>query len=239
MDFVTAAGKTVPVEIRRRKGTRHLRLSLGQQNQVVASVPWRTSDRGVANFIDKQKDWLETQLGHAPEVYSLSDWLDLHPQLSGSGDIFALRIEETTRRRADYCFDQGGAVLVLRLPQVDEPSLLQLVRRFAKDALTCRVAYHAKRLDLDYSALSVRDQSSRWGSCSARRGISLNWRLVLLSPALQDYIILHELAHLTEMNHGKHFWALLDHYDSERIAHEAEIDRISPELMRVARAVTR
>lgn len=236
MNYITADGKSVPVDIRRRKGTRHLRLSLGQQNQVVASVPWHTSDRSVAKLIDRQSAWLEAQLGRAPKVHSLSEWLALHPQLTASGDVFQLRIEKSAKRLADYCFDQGGAVLVLRLPQIDESSLLALVRRFAKDGLSCRVAYHAKRLGLDYSALSVRDQSSRWGSCSARRGISLNWRLVLLQPTLQDYIILHELAHLSEMNHGKRFWDLLDQYDSGRVAHEAELDRISAKLMRVARA---
>ena len=97
------------------------------------------------------------------------------------------------------------------------------------------MAYHAKRLGLHYRVLSVRDQSSRWGSCSAGRGISLNWRLVLLRPELQDYVILHELAHLTEMNHGKVFWALLDQYDPDRIRHERAIDKVSAELMRVAR----
>lgn len=236
MEFLSASGLAVPVEIRRRKGTRHLRLSLGQQNQIVASVPWHTGDRSVAKFIDTQRAWLDSQLSAAPKVHSLSDWLESHPQLSASGDEFALRIEPSTKRLADYCFVEDGSVLVLRLPKVGEAALRQLVRRFAKDALTCRVAYQAKRLGLEYSALSVRDQFSRWGSCSARRSISLNWRLVLIRPALQDYIILHELAHLTEMNHSRRFWALLDRYDCSRSKHEAELDSISSELMRVARA---
>lgn len=236
MEFLPASGLAVPVEIRRRKGTRHLRLSLGQQNQIVASVPWHMRERSVAKFIEKQRAWLESQLGSVPKVRSLGDWLETHPRLSASGDEFTLRIEPSAKRLADYCFDEGGSVLVLRLPEPGEAALRQLVRRFAKDALTCRVAYHARRLGLVYSALSVRDQSSRWGSCSARRGISLNWRLVLLRPALQDYIILHELAHLTEMNHSRRFWSLLDQYDSSRSKHEAELDRISSELMRVARS---
>ena len=235
MDFLSANGQIVPVEIRRRKNIRHLRLSLGHQNQIVASVPWHTSERGLVQFIEKQRCWLDAQLSKAPPIYTLTEWLNLHPQITASGDVFEVRIEPTERRLADYTFDQGGAVLVLRLPKVDEAPLLHLLRRFAKDALTCRVAYHAKRFGLSYSVLSVRDQSSRWGSCSARRGISLNWRLVLLRPELQDYIILHELAHLTEMNHGKGFWALLDQYDPGRIRHEAAIDKISAELMRVAR----
>ena len=97
------------------------------------------------------------------------------------------------------------------------------------------MAYQAKRFGLSYRAISIRNQTSRWGSCSARRCISLNWRLILLRPELQDYIILHELAHLTEMNHGKGFWELLDQYDPERIRHEVAIDKVSAELMRVAR----
>ena len=57
----------------------------------------------------------------------------------------------------------------------------------------------------------------------------------MLRPELQDYILLHELAHLTEMNHSKGFWALLDRYDPDRIRHEVAINKVSAELMRVAR----
>ena len=235
MDFLSANGQIVPVEIRRRKNTRHLRLTLGHKNQIVASVPWHTSERTVGKFMEKQKFWLDAQLSKAPPIYTLSEWLNLHPLITASGDVFEVRIEATELCQASYTFDQGGAMLLLRLPEVDEASLVKLLRRFAKDALTCRVAYHAKRFGLSYRELSVRDQSSRWGSCSVRRAISLNWRLVLLRPELQDYIILHELAHLSEMNHGKDFWMLLDQYDPDRITHEAAIDKISAELMRIAR----
>ena len=236
MEFISASGQRVPVEVSRRKGTRHLRLRLGHQNQVLASVPWQTSDRNVARFIEKQREWLDAQLVKVPPVVTLTEWLAQHPRMTASSDVLEVRIESSTRRRADYCFDAGGAVLVLRLPEVDEASLLQLTRRFAKDALHCRVAYHAKRLQLEYGAISVRDQSSRWGSCSSRRGLSLNWRLVLVAPELQDYVLLHELAHLTEMNHGPRFWALLDAYDPLRVAHEAALDACGAGLMRVGRS---
>ena len=185
--------------------------------------------------MEKQKFWLDAQLSKAPPIYTLTEWLNLHPLITASGDVFIVRIEATELCKASYTLDQGGSVLVLRLPDADEASLVKLLRRFAKDTLTCRVAYHAKRFGLSYRAISIRNQSSRWGSCSARRCISLNWRLILLRPELQDYIILHELAHLTEMNHGKGFWTLLDRYDPERIKHEVAIDKVSAELMRVAR----
>jgi predicted metal-dependent hydrolase len=238
MDFLVENGQRVPVLVRRRKGTRHLRIRFDQQNQIVASVPWHTRDSVVAQFLEKQRAWLQAQLSRVPDVCGLSEWLTKHPRLTASGDVFEVRIEQSLRRRADYVFIDGGSVILLRLPERDEASLRLLVRRFAVDALGCRVAYHAKRLCLSYSRMTVRDQSSRWGSCSSGRGISLNWRLVLLSPELQDYIILHELAHLTEMNHSQRFWALLDQYDPGRVCHEQAIDAVGAELMRVGRMPT-
>ena len=235
MDFLNANGQIVPVEIRRRKNTRYLRLTLGYKNQIVASVPWHTSERSLGKFMEKQRIWLDTQLSKVPRIYTLTEWLSLHPQITASGDVFEVRIEVTELCKASYTLDQGGAVLFLRLPDTDEASLVKLLRCFAKDTLACRVAYQAKRFGLSYCAISIRNQTSRWGSCSARRCISLNWRLILLRPELQDYIILHELAHLTEMNHGKGYWTLLDRYDPDRIRHEVAIDKVSAELMRVAR----
>ena len=174
-----------------------------------------------------------------PRARSVVDWLTEHPQLTGSGDRFTVRVESTERLRADYIFDQGGAEIVLRVPHQSDDAdgaLLALVRRFAKDAMLCRLAYHAKCLDLKFSKLSVRDQASRWGSCSSSGGISLNWRLVLIAPELQDYVILHELAHLTEMNHSKRFWRLLDQYDPKRELHEAQLDALTAAIMRVGRS---
>ncbi|MEN8662989.1 MAG: M48 family metallopeptidase [Lentimonas sp.] len=240
MHFELSDEQQIPIEIRRRKGTRYLKLSIGQQNQILVSVPWRCSDREALKFADKQRAWLETQLGKVPAVRSLSHWLEEHPRISGSGDIFTVQILRVIDRvHSDYVFDQGGSVIVLRIPE-DVPdfelSLLQLVRRFAKDALACRVAYQAKRLDLAYNKLSVRDQASRWGSCSCNGGISLNWRLVLLEPELQDYVIFHELAHLTQMNHSSRFWALLDTYDPDRVRNDSRVDTLTAEYMRVGRS---
>jgi predicted metal-dependent hydrolase len=239
MHFQLTADQQIPLEIRRRKGTRHVRLRIGHQNQIMLSVPWRCSDNEALKFADKQREWIAKQLAKAPAARTITDWLEEHPQISGSGDLFFVKVIYVTDRiRADYIFGAGGSEIILRIPARSEhpdATLLQLVRRFAKEAMHCRVAYHAKRLSLNFSKLSVRDQSSRWGSCSSSCSISLNWRLVLLAPELQDYVILHELAHLTEMNHSQHFWALLDDYDPERIAHERRLDALTAEIMRVGR----
>jgi predicted metal-dependent hydrolase len=232
-------GTSVPVLVKRRKGARHLRLRFNHRNEVIVSVPWHCSDRDALSFVEKQRNWLETQYAGVPSARTVGDWLAEHPRLTGSGDQFIVRVEPTNRRRANYVFDQGGSEIILRVPQQAEDfdaALLALVRRFAKDALLCRLAYHAKRLNLTFTQFSVRDQASRWGSCSSSGGISLNWRLVLVAPELQDYVILHELAHLTQMNHSSRFWSLLDQYDPSRVAHEAKLDALSPYVMRVGRS---
>ncbi|TVP80234.1 MAG: M48 family peptidase [Puniceicoccaceae bacterium] len=236
MEFRTASGRIVPIEVRRRKGTRRLKLTLGLENQILASVPWRSGDAEVLRFVEKQKAWLDGQLAKAPPAIELCDWLSQVPLLSASGDLFTVRIESAWTRRSEYRFAEGGSVVLLRPEGGSEASLRRLVRNFARDALNCRVAYQAKRLGLCYDTLSVRDQSSRWGSCSARRGLSLNWRLVLLRPELQDYVILHELAHLTELNHSSRFWALLHQYDPARRENERALDALSGQIMRVARS---
>lgn len=236
--FALKDGGTVPVEIKHRKGARHLRLSLGLNNQLVASVPWRCKQGDITRFLEKNRAWAEMQLSQAPRLLSLEEWFERHPTLSGSGDQFLVSIEQTNQLKASYRFEKGGADIVLRLPNKSESlslALNRLVRRFAKDALPCRVAYHAKRLGLNYNRVSARDQKSRWGSCSSNGDLSLNWRLVLLEPDLQDYVILHELAHLTEMNHSARFWSLLETYDPDLKQHETVLDAVTAMVMRVGR----
>lgn len=237
MEFLTASGQSVPVEVKRRKGTRHLKLTLGFQNQILASAPWHSSDRSILKFVEGQRDWLEARLAEAPKACTLMEWFEESPFITASGDQMEVKIAAKESGYSDYRFKEGGAVLVFRLRGQSEAELRKIVRTFAKDALACRVYYHAKRLGLEFGTLTVRDQVSRWGSCSARRGISLNWRLLLLPSALQDYIILHELAHLSEMNHSAKFWSLLDQYDPKRIAHERELSAIGSKFMRIARGI--
>jgi predicted metal-dependent hydrolase len=79
----------------------------------------------------------------------------------------------------------------------------------AKRDLDRRVSFHAARLNLKPKRLALRDQASRWGSCSSRGVLSFSWRLILAPAAVLDYVAAHEVAHLAEMNHGPRFWALV------------------------------
>lgn len=76
----------------------------------------------------------------------------------------------------------------------------------AKEYFPKRVAYFIQFTGGSYNRISIRDQKTRWGSCSARGTLSFNWRLMLAPPTIADYVIVHELCHLTYMNHSADFW---------------------------------
>ena len=236
MVFTRESGQSVPVELRRRKGTRNLRLSFGLNNQILFSIPPRCSERIAIDFLESQREWLEAGLDKLPATSSLRTWINRYPKLCASGELFHVSIQAAKGRNSDYVFSNYGSDVILRvLDPRDDVQLMHVVRCFAKDALYCRVAYQAKYHGLSIPTVSVRNQVSRWGSCSFSGTISLNWRLVLLDPELMDYVILHELAHLKQMNHSDKFWNQLEKYDPLYKFHESEINKISSEIMRVER----
>lgn len=92
------------------------------------------------------------------------------------------------------------------LTDVQREALEQRYIAAAKEYFPKRTSYFQQLTGGSYNRISVRDQKTRWGSCSAKGTLSFNWRLMLAPPAIQDYVIIHELCHLTYMNHSNAFW---------------------------------
>lgn len=87
------------------------------------------------------------------------------------------------------------------------------VRRLKEQAritLTARTDYYAEILQVKYQKIRIGSQKTRWGSCSSRGTISYNWHLVLMPEIILDYVVVHELCHLIEMNHSPQFWSRVE-----------------------------
>lgn len=83
-------------------------------------------------------------------------------------------------------------------------------RQAAKEYIPKRADYYAAILGVTYNTITIRDQKTRWGSCSGKGNLSFNWRLILAPPKVLDYVVVHELCHRKEMNHSPRFWALVE-----------------------------
>lgn len=83
-------------------------------------------------------------------------------------------------------------------------------RKAAKEYFSARVSYYERIIGVTHASIAVRDQKTRWGSCSSRGNLNFNWRLMLAPPRVLDYVVVHELCHRKEMNHSKAFWRAVE-----------------------------
>lgn len=94
-------------------------------------------------------------------------------------------------------------------PASISPSNVPVLKVRTRNMVRERLEHFNKFYGYDFNRITIRDQSTRWGSCSSNKTLSFNYRLVLLPPELADYVVVHELCHLKEMNHSSKFWQLV------------------------------
>ncbi len=172
-------------------------------------MPRGTGERTLRRFLDEHADWIAGRLEEAQRHAARAHTLGL--ARSGSVVLAGERIPVTRvpGGRSHASLRDG----VLAVSGSDpEAAILRWYRREARRLLTEATAREAAELGLAYSRIAVRDQRTRWGSCSTRGTLSFNWRLALAPPEVLEYVVVHELLHLREHNHSPAFWRLLDRH---------------------------
>ena len=123
---------------------------------------------------------------------------------------FAISLAESKKNWIASCVLKLQNVPVQREKTPSEKRLEAIYRKAAREYFPKRVSHYARMLGVTYGKISIRDQKTRWGSCSSEGNLSFNWRLILAPPDVLDYVVIHELCHRKEMNHSKEFWALVE-----------------------------
>ena len=140
-------------------------------------------------------------------------------QIDREGQVIVRTPYGITKRQVEEFLDEKKDWILQTRQRVEKRKTEQIpiseeVRREgierAKRIFPERTAYFAKRMGVDYGRITIREQKTRWGSCSSKGNLNFNWKLVLLAPELLDYVVVHELAHRREMNHSKNFWKIVE-----------------------------
>jgi len=180
------------------------------KREVVVTVPGHERQlKAAQTFVRKKWDWIQVQMEALPAPQPFEDG----GQILFEGELYDL-VCPGPRGRPFIDFE-NKQIVVPAAPDTFDGRTKRFLIRKAREALTSSTEYHAKALNKKVEKISVRDTSSRWGSCIKGRGlqggkISYSWRLVCAPPFVLDYVAAHECAHLIEANHGKQFWALVD-----------------------------
>jgi predicted metal-dependent hydrolase len=191
------------ITVHLRPLARGVRMSLrvsSTTRRVTLSLPGWVPVASARQFLEERQDWVRAALARTPA-----------PRLVAPGDDVPfqghmLRITEASVRAA--CID-ADCLLVPHDPGGTRTAarVQAFLQARARAVLAETAAIHAKTLGRSISAITLRDTRSRWGSCTHDRRLMFNWRLIMAPPAVLDYVVAHEAAHLVEMNHSAAFWA--------------------------------
>lgn len=201
--------RTVEVRVRASNSARTTRVLLGPERPLEIIVPAGASDEHIAAVLADRRGWIAAKLADVERRRAQPYTLDL--QRSDVGWLAAAAIPLHIQRGSSPKASLRGGQLVIAGADDGEctEALTRWYRRQARQTIASVVDEHASRLDLAYRSVSIRDQRTRWGSCSAAGNLSFNWRLVIAPTDVLNYIVVHELCHLAIPNHAKAFWRKL------------------------------
>jgi predicted metal-dependent hydrolase len=194
-----------PVEVIVKVSTRakSYRLSLPHGGKPLLTVPKFGRWPEAKAFLDKHAEWLGERLE-----------MSVKPVAFVRGAIVPLRgvnhrIVPTGKVRGVVEIAEHEGELALMVPGDTQHRARRLTDWLKAEAaidLDKRSRHHAGNLGVSFKSISMRDQTTRWGSCSSNGKLNFNWRLILAPPFVLDYVAAHEIAHILEMNHSQDFW---------------------------------
>lgn len=190
------------VQVRESRRAGRARIVVRRDGLIEIVVPRRVSYAEIDGLLERHRAWItkratsQTQLGFGrPGVV----WRDLVP----------IPIEVVPSFGASARL-RAGRLVVGDAPGPEVRGAIdRWYRREARRLITESAEREATRLQLTFGAIAIRDQQTRWGSCSRRGTLSFSWRLAIAPPNVREYVVIHELCHLRELNHSKAFWQLV------------------------------
>lgn len=201
-------GAIYSIALRRHTQARRYTLRVqAATRSVLLTMPTRGSLREAKSFAEKNGAWIAARLKRLPQAIPFADGTVLplrnvaHTIVHRPGARGTTWTETSAKDGAILCVAGGRAHMARRVRD--------FLKKEAKHDLTVASRRYATELGVKIKRITVRDQTSRWGSCTADGVLSYSWRLILAPPHVLDYLAAHEAAHLVEMNHSARFWRVV------------------------------
>ena len=205
------------VSFRKNKKSKNVRIAIKPVKGVVVTLPYYVSYRYARNVVERKKDWI---LNHLPKIR----------EIENEASLFTEETEFYTKYRKLFVIPEkissvkiiiNEEEIIFKYPQninvkskeiqdLIKQTIIKALRIEAKAYLTRRTSVLANQLNFKYNKVFIKNNKTLWGSCSGRNNINLNLHLMRLPDHLIDYVIIHELCHTVEKNHGIRFWRLMD-----------------------------
>ncbi len=223
MEILNKSSWPPAYSLRISKKARHVHIKVIPNKGIEIVVPVRQQKRIViGDVLTEKKAWIEKHLANL--TISPIQTID-QISLQAINQIWNIEYQQTTTKKIQAIARPGDAnhTIILHGDITDIPSL-QLwlktwLKNIAQEHLLPWLYALSVEHDLPFKKATIRSQQTLWGSCTAEKNISLNYKLLFVPPAHAEHIMLHELCHTKHLNHSKRFWNLLASLDSKSEEH--------------------
>lgn len=188
-------------------------------DEIRLTLPRKFSKKRINKLIEEKKDWIQANQ-HKIHLHFFQ------PQTHDSVYIFGQKYtikNKYFKNKKIGVYRHDNQIIINVLPEMKKNYHFRRMSNFLKNTaqqyLIPRTHQLSKRMKLNFKKIKLKEQKTRWGSCSSLGNLNLNWRLVHFKTNIIDYVIIHELAHLKEANHSHKFWSIVKKYDQDYKKH--------------------
>lgn len=212
-----------------QKRSSRLSLSVSPDGSVVVTKPRLMPDFMVRRFVEKNQDWIiKQQAKRQRQKPLMTDEMVMifgqkYERVNSVENSLPTGISIVNQQAIYRPVASTTQLTPQQLQKKADQALDAFLKRTATNYILPRTAQLAEKMQITYRSISLKQQKSRWGSCSSQARLNFNWRLTHFAPEIIDYVIIHELAHRVHMNHGREFWRLVAKFDPEYQKHKKSL----------------
>lgn len=209
-----------------------MRLSLKDSGEVVLTLPKYVPEFMGKFFVQQNIEWIKenqkkVRARKLPIINYKEKNIENEFELTFYDQKFyTIKILKTTKKKSFYEENFKKLILYMSQGSTSERQVVirNLIQTFykekAKQHLTERSKYFAEKLNVNFNRITIKNTKSRWGSCSTKKNLNYNWRIMMAPREVIDYLVVHEVCHLKQMNHSTKFWSLVENLDPDFKIHK-------------------